>query len=172
MLLTEEIGWMFIGEGAGGKNCLGMEFWNIVGFLLVRIGPCTPLITSRAEAPGFSVCSVVSVDPVGLAAATSGYWVSADAQIYLHALKMNTSYSSPCTQEELLWRREENSPSTTLTEEPRVVLDLAYSVGFCVSVYSYIVCWVSGLSSLPTPGASWKLQHEINICSIPKSEKR
>ncbi|KAK5619339.1 hypothetical protein CRENBAI_011890 [Crenichthys baileyi] len=27
-----------------------------------------------------SVCSVVSVDPVGLAAATSGYWVSADNQ--------------------------------------------------------------------------------------------
>lgn len=29
-----------------------------------------------------SVCSVVSVDPVGLAAATSGYWVSADNQAW------------------------------------------------------------------------------------------
>lgn len=32
----------------------------------------------------------------------------------------------------------------------RSVLDLAYSVGFCVSVYSYIVCWVSGLCTFPS----------------------
>lgn len=38
------------------------------------------------------------------------------------------------------------------------VLDLAYSVGFCVSVYSYIVCWVSGLCTFPskTPTYTWK----------------
>lgn len=33
-----------------------------------------------------SGCSVVSVDPVGLAAATSGYWVSADSRLILNTI--------------------------------------------------------------------------------------
>lgn len=137
---TKEIGSLFSSLVLPDRTVVWLS-GNLISFLFgvsdwwcFRRGPWAP-----------GACSVVSVDPVGLTAATSGYWVSADG---------------PHESAPPLHGPAGGVPPSMRSSGPGIQCSI-----LCASVYSYIVCWVSGLhSSLgrvtgkgKTSGIVWQL---------------